>query len=342
MSSNHLPTPVVVGIITYRRPVGLARLLSSLERIEPPEPPLDWAATLVVDNSPDAEAKNAIPPTIAGRPVIYRHEPEPGISAARNAVVDAAYPQMVAFIDDDEVASPQWLSELTRVWGKHPNAGAVVGRVRYQLPDDAPRSAIASGVFDEMSLVEGEAPEYFATGNLLLRTTLRDDFGTLFDPAFGLLGGGDGHLGERLRRGGIAIVSAPSSVATETVTTDRLSNRWLRNRLERKGGTMLLVEMSLASGPLSVVAIAARFCLKAVGRIAFGLMVATADIARGEPAWRGRRQIHLGVGHLRALGRVPAADYRRHASHPVATASEAKGRQQYGESNPTVSSGEVA
>ena len=44
-----------------------------------------------------------------GLPVLYLHAPACNISVARNACLRAATAPLVAFIDDDEIASPDWL-----------------------------------------------------------------------------------------------------------------------------------------------------------------------------------------------------------------------------------------
>ncbi len=302
---------VAVGIVTYRRPVELVRLLNALGEVSPPAEALEWIKTVVVDNSPDADAGPLIPSELAGRPVVYRHQPEPGISAARNAVIDAAYPDLVAFIDDDEVPSESWLAELGRAWSNNPTSGAVLGAVHYELPEQTPVDLLDSGVFDDRILVAGEPPEYFATGNSLIPTTLRDTFGPLFDPAFGLLGGEDGHLGERMRRAGIDVVAAPAAVVTEVVPPERLEPAWVKSRLGRKGGTMFLVEMSLARSPVEKFATVGKFGIHGVGRIALGAGLAFVDRMRGRSSWRGLRHVYLGLGHLRAIVRMPVAEYRR-------------------------------
>ncbi len=300
-----------MGIVTYRREVELGRLLDALESVHPPALTLDWKYTVIVDNSPDADAEPFVPSQVAGRPVVYRHEPEPGISAARNAVVDAAYPDLVAFIDDDEVPSRSWLAGLDQAWHDNPSSGALMGTVRYDLPPHTPVDLLASGVFDDRVLVAGEPPEFFATGNSLIPTRLRDKFGPLFDPEFGLLGGEDGHLGERMRRAGIDIASAPQAVVTEMVSSQRVQRSWVRTRLERKGGTMFLVEMRLAPSHSQRSATVVKYALHAAGRIGLGCGLSLADRFRGKSMWRGLRHVHLGLGHLRAIARLPVAEYNR-------------------------------
>src|SRR5438270_702025 len=72
------------------------------------------ASVLVVDNSPAGSGLDAAH-AFADRaplPVEVRHVPERGLSRARNAVLDAADGDLLAFIDDDEIPEPWWLGAL--------------------------------------------------------------------------------------------------------------------------------------------------------------------------------------------------------------------------------------
>ena len=51
--------------------------------------------------------------------ITYVHAPARNISRARNACLALATAPLIAFIDDDEVASPQWLAALMDTQTKH-------------------------------------------------------------------------------------------------------------------------------------------------------------------------------------------------------------------------------
>src|SRR5206468_9191594 len=59
--------------------------------------------------------------------VDYLVEPRAGLSFARNAAVKAAPGQILAWIDDDEVADPNWLAEVARALDEHPDADVISG-----------------------------------------------------------------------------------------------------------------------------------------------------------------------------------------------------------------------
>lgn len=104
--------PVAVMIPTLRRPLELTRSLASLFRQTGADDLL--AEIVIVDNSPDGSAW----PTVDRQrrespwPLVYVHMPAPGIANARNAGVAATDAPLIAFLDDDEFAAPDWLARL--------------------------------------------------------------------------------------------------------------------------------------------------------------------------------------------------------------------------------------
>jgi GT2 family glycosyltransferase len=115
--------PITVVICTRERPGDLARCLDSLLRQEYPR-----FSVLVVDNAPTSEATSEVVRAAARRgPVRYLREPQAGLSFARNAAVAAAPGEILAWIDDDEVADPHWLAEVARALHEHPEADVISG-----------------------------------------------------------------------------------------------------------------------------------------------------------------------------------------------------------------------
>jgi len=87
---------------------------------------------IVVDNSRDGTAM-ALVAALEG-PIRLVHEPRPGIANARNAGVQAAQGRWIAFLDDDEEASPRWLASLISV-ARRCSADAVFGPVEGRAED---------------------------------------------------------------------------------------------------------------------------------------------------------------------------------------------------------------
>jgi Glycosyl transferase family 2 len=103
---------VAVIIPTLRRPDGLRDALRSVfaqrsvgDRV---------AQVVVVDNDPTGSARDLVGRLQAETPwpLTYVHAPVPGVATARNAGLAATQAPLIAFLDDDEVASPGWLAAL--------------------------------------------------------------------------------------------------------------------------------------------------------------------------------------------------------------------------------------
>jgi glycosyltransferase involved in cell wall biosynthesis len=114
---------ITVVVCTRERPGALARCLDSLIAQRYPA-----FKVLVVDNAPVTEATAEVVRSAARRgSVDYVLEPKAGLSFARNAAVAAAPNQILAWIDDDEVADVNWLAEVARALADHPEADVVSG-----------------------------------------------------------------------------------------------------------------------------------------------------------------------------------------------------------------------
>ena len=85
---------------------------------------------IVVDNN----STDDTPAVVArfGPEVRYLQEPKQGLSYARNTGIEAARAldaELVAFIDDDVQAAPDWTEALLQAFDAHPEADCIGGRV---------------------------------------------------------------------------------------------------------------------------------------------------------------------------------------------------------------------
>ncbi|RFU22385.1 glycosyltransferase [Geodermatophilus marinus] len=160
--AEHLATAGRASVVlcTRERPDALAACLESLAAQDHPD-----FAVWVVDNAPVTSATEDVVARFAGRlDVRYVVEPRPGLSRARNrALREPLEGDVVAWIDDDEVADPMWLSELTRALADRPEAAAVSGLV---VPAElATRAQVWFEQFGGHSKGRGFTPADFGRGS---------------------------------------------------------------------------------------------------------------------------------------------------------------------------------
>jgi len=128
---------VAVIIPTLRRPESLERALRSLfaqtgvaDRV---------SAIIVVDNDPVGSAATTVEGLRPCAPwaLNYVHAPQPGVATARNAGLAVTDAPLIAFLDDDEAASPAWLSALLKAQVAT-GADAVFGPITGRVPEAQP------------------------------------------------------------------------------------------------------------------------------------------------------------------------------------------------------------
>ena len=115
---------------------------------------------IVVDNNSTDDTRAIVLERFArfdGR-VRYFFEPQQGLSYARNAGIRAARAPLVAFIDDDVRAQPDWVAAIARAFCEHPKADMVGGRV-LPLWRSTPPAWLTRDHWAPLALVDhGEAP----------------------------------------------------------------------------------------------------------------------------------------------------------------------------------------
>ena len=152
---------ITVCIATYNRPHYVRSCLESLRRQSVGPDAFD---ILVVDSCGTPETGEQLATIVAGMPnARLLRVDRPGVSAARNLGASESRADFVAYIDDDALATADWVESLRRVIAEHdPWPGVVGGRVlpvwEQPLPDWWPRSL--RGV---LSIIEWEGRGEFRT-----------------------------------------------------------------------------------------------------------------------------------------------------------------------------------
>ena len=218
--------PLISVIIpTQRRPESLTRAVKSVFRQKSP-PPASDLELIVVDNDPAASAEAAVGRLQYETPfrLVYVHEPQPGVAGARNAGLAAASGEMIAFLDDDEEASPGWLSALLAVQAQF-DADVVFGPVRGRAPNEVRRHrAYFEGFFSregpsEAQLLDG----HYGCGDSLIRRAALPHPTAPFARSRDHTGGEDDLLFEQMTARGARFAWAPDAWVWEHPEADRLT-----------------------------------------------------------------------------------------------------------------------
>ena len=234
-SGTRSVTGVDVCICTYHRPAIVDTLRSLAQQHGCEGVTL---RVIIADNALEPAARELI--ETAARELnldaAYVHAPARNISVARNACLDAANAEWLAFLDDDEIASPAWLSGLLTE-AERGQWDAILGPVRAIYSPSAP-AWIRDGNFHSTRpvFVRGRIETGY-TGNVLIRRALIAREGLRFRTELGRSGGEDEDFFNRLRDAGGRIGFAQGALAYETIPADRTNLRWLLRRSFRAGQT---------------------------------------------------------------------------------------------------------
>ena len=224
-------TEIIVCIPSFRRPHHLRRTLHSLAAQRTSR----RFAVVVVEN--DASKSESVPVAaeyfasrkFAGLCVI---EPRQGNCHAINAAFETAlqiFPaaSCVLMIDDDEIASPDWLEQMVRT--AHATGADIVGGPVFPEFDDArKRDLQRHPAFAPAYDATGPVPVIYGCGNCLIRRSVFTRLGMpAFDLRFNFLGGGDTDFFYRCRRLGMRFHWVNEATISETVPPGRTSLKWL-------------------------------------------------------------------------------------------------------------------
>lgn len=224
MSENNIPK-VSVCICSYKRPQMLAALLRSLVN---QQFPLEQMQIVVVDNDEARSAEQSVADFEKANPnanICYTVEPVQGIAHARNRTVAHATADLLAFVDDDEEVTPQWLKLLCECLETH-NADAVLGPVLAKYPLATPKWVKASGFFERKRFKTGTSMTWGDghTGNALVKSRwLRERKPNPFDISLAQSGGEDTNFFKWMQSHNGRLIWCDEAEVFEEVATQRQS-----------------------------------------------------------------------------------------------------------------------
>lgn len=227
-----------VCIATYKRPELLEKLLTSLS-----EQKLQDNMELeiiVVDNDKNGSAKEIVEKAGGnlGLNLKYFTQSIKNISLTRNIAVAEAKGEYVLFIDDDEMASPEWVKNNYNTLIKY-SADAVFGRVVSYFESNTPEWIKNCFIYNRPSPETGSIAVSTRTGNVIIKTLLLRSVEGPFEPAYGITGGSDTKLFGLLKKNGAKYINCNEAVTYEYVPPERAKLKWLFIRAFRTGNNFV-------------------------------------------------------------------------------------------------------
>ncbi len=263
---------IVVCIPSFRRPQHLRLTLESIAAQRTDR----RFAVVIVEN--DASGCESVPVAIeflragkfSGLCVV---EPRQGNCYAINAAFETAlatFPAATSFlmIDDDEVASPDWLELMVRA-AEATGADVVGGPVLQSFGDEMKRGLQRHPAFLPAYDASGPVPVIYGCGNCLIGRQVVARLGSpAFDLRFNFLGGGDVDFFFRCQREAMKFHWVAEAVIVETVPDNRTSPGWLALRGLRIGAINYHVQRKAAQTPW----LRARLLFRMLGRLPLSLL----------------------------------------------------------------------
>jgi glycosyltransferase involved in cell wall biosynthesis len=190
---------------------------------------------LVIDNNSTDNTQEVVATYVNNNPQFRLHfEPSQGLSHARNRGWKEAHGQYVAYIDDDAIAYPDWISNIAGYIARHPDAGIFGGPYDpYFLspkPDWFPPEYGSLFLGDEERCIK-LGNEWVTGSNMVINKELFFRYGG-FNTMLGMNGskaayGEEINLFLCMHEKGIPIYYVPSIKVSHLVAEYKMSLRWL-------------------------------------------------------------------------------------------------------------------
>lgn len=207
-----------VLIPTFRRPDSFVRAARSVFN----QRGVDAFELVAIDNSPEGSALEAFRSLDSEAPVPFRwaHAPKPGVAQARNVALALARGEHVAWLDDDEEASPHWLASLLAV-RRDTGAQSVFGPVQARAPLGARNASFFEALYARSGPhISGPIPRAFGIGNSLQPRAMFET-PIAFDPRADQTGGEDDALFSAWAAAGAGFAWAADALVIEHLTIER-------------------------------------------------------------------------------------------------------------------------
>jgi glycosyltransferase involved in cell wall biosynthesis len=206
----------------------------------------DFAAeyeVVVVDNGSSDRTSEVVKQRLGNPRLKYVFEPILGLSVARNTGAKVANGEILAYLDDDAVASDRWLQILFSAYQNNPKLAIAGGKVTLLWPQDiqppkwlSPGLAGNLGAYDlGNSIVYIDQPGLTPRGlNYSIRRNFLEEIGG-FDPNLGrvgknLLSNEELQMTELALQKGWQVAYLPDALAAHNVSPERVNRSWFLSR----------------------------------------------------------------------------------------------------------------
>lgn len=235
-----MPDPQISAIIcTHNRDTYLGAAIDSLLAQE-------FAAgfeVVVVDNNSSDRTREVVEQRLSDPRLKYVFEPVLGLSVARNTGAKESRGEILAYLDDDAVASSHWLQILYSAYENNSKIAIAGGKVTLLWPPGiqqprwlSPGLAGNLGAYDlGDSIVYIEQPGLTPRGlNYSIRRSFLNEIGG-FDPHLGrvgknLLSNEELQMTELALQQSWQVAYLPDALVAHNVAPERLNRSWFLNR----------------------------------------------------------------------------------------------------------------
>lgn len=198
---------------------------------------------IVVDNASSDRTREVVEARLSDPRLRYIYEAEIGLSVARNTGANSAKGEILTYLDDDAIASPQWLRTIYAAYQKNPKLAIAGGKVTLIWTDGiTPPKWLSNGLAANLgaydlgnAIVYIDRPGLTPRGlNYSIRKTFLDQIGG-FDPNLGrvgknLLSNEELHTTDLALQTGWEVAYLPDACVAHHVAPERVRRQWFLDR----------------------------------------------------------------------------------------------------------------
>jgi glycosyltransferase involved in cell wall biosynthesis len=234
-----MPAPLVSAIIcTHNRDTYLGAATDSLLKQDFPD-----FEVVVVDNASNDRTRAVVEERLSDPRLKYVYEPAIGLSVARNTGAKESRGAILAYLDDDAVASPGWLSRLCAAYQSNEKLAVAGGKVTLLWPPGLhPPSWLSAGLAGNLGAYDlGDEVVYISEPGLTprglnysIRRSFLEQIGG-FDINLGrigkkLLSNEELQVTELALQLGWQVAYLPDAVVAHNVASERINRSWFLQR----------------------------------------------------------------------------------------------------------------